>query len=581
MKNHAGGGHDRQDAYLYGHPLGRTKRFRSPADFALHALWLSTDETGDKGNCACKICAPDDIQPGKASDASEDNEDAGGEKRKKPQGGPKQTGKNGNDVHKSGQSTAGSGGGQRKNSNPKDAAKQAMSTTESLTRLGSVQAFPTSSAPSYRPNPVVDASSEQFSKQGATVQTPFFTTMPQPRHTEQQIDLEYFRLVFRTGELIWFCRAEAWGLGVVVRRFIRAHNDPLHEERSYYIQPLSDPFGHLGQFQALQEEQLRPFLAWTTPPLTCQELETANVTYDEVDWQAVINGKYGQCTMDIDGSILAARAIDASFTLFDFVKKATPSSDVEDYFWNGLFFGGEKLWAGDVVRLHSPPHDDNKLYVMFVLGFMERKRPGNTDIIVVGDIYDFVKLKAHDTNVPPDHKLPVRLREDLNYRNSVTAAALGEKTYASLAQKGARIEARQIKGRWYESGVLLPFLKGPSFAEYILTKDAGDTGQFLNSRSRDLPGLGVRKDFRLDAFGRSVPLNTELVEGIDPPPIQDQASGVTYDDPSQHEQPFESAPDQLLPDHANLEEFMNLENVDAENVGAYGPSYTTYNQQYY
>ncbi|KAK8161084.1 hypothetical protein BKA80DRAFT_222424, partial [Phyllosticta citrichinensis] len=59
-KNHAGGGHDRQDAYLYGHPLGRKKRFRSPADFFPHLYWLATDKTGDPGNCTCKICCPEE-----------------------------------------------------------------------------------------------------------------------------------------------------------------------------------------------------------------------------------------------------------------------------------------------------------------------------------------------------------------------------------------------------------------------------------------------------------------------------------------------------------------------------------------
>ena len=45
VKNHSGGGHDRQDAYLYGYPKGPKKRFRSPVEFFPHLLWLSTDES--------------------------------------------------------------------------------------------------------------------------------------------------------------------------------------------------------------------------------------------------------------------------------------------------------------------------------------------------------------------------------------------------------------------------------------------------------------------------------------------------------------------------------------------------------
>jgi hypothetical protein len=56
---HAGGTFERQDAYLYGHPQGRKKRFRSPADFFHHLLWLAVDEEADPMNCSCKICSPE------------------------------------------------------------------------------------------------------------------------------------------------------------------------------------------------------------------------------------------------------------------------------------------------------------------------------------------------------------------------------------------------------------------------------------------------------------------------------------------------------------------------------------------
>jgi hypothetical protein len=56
---HAAGPYERQDAYLYGHPQGRKKRYRSPADFFPHLLWLATDKEGDQRNCSCKICSPD------------------------------------------------------------------------------------------------------------------------------------------------------------------------------------------------------------------------------------------------------------------------------------------------------------------------------------------------------------------------------------------------------------------------------------------------------------------------------------------------------------------------------------------
>jgi hypothetical protein len=56
---HAAGVYERQDAYLYGHPQGRKKRYRSPADFFPHILWLSVDKEDDARNCSCKICSPE------------------------------------------------------------------------------------------------------------------------------------------------------------------------------------------------------------------------------------------------------------------------------------------------------------------------------------------------------------------------------------------------------------------------------------------------------------------------------------------------------------------------------------------
>jgi hypothetical protein len=60
-KSHAAGGHDRMDAYLYGHH-GK-KRFRSPGEFFPHLLWLLTDESKNYENCRCVCCCPDVLQP--------------------------------------------------------------------------------------------------------------------------------------------------------------------------------------------------------------------------------------------------------------------------------------------------------------------------------------------------------------------------------------------------------------------------------------------------------------------------------------------------------------------------------------
>lgn len=56
---HAAGGKERQDAYLYGHPQGRKKRFRSPPDFCEHLIWLCANPELDPRKCYCKLCISD------------------------------------------------------------------------------------------------------------------------------------------------------------------------------------------------------------------------------------------------------------------------------------------------------------------------------------------------------------------------------------------------------------------------------------------------------------------------------------------------------------------------------------------
>jgi hypothetical protein len=52
---------ERADCYMYGHPDGPKKRYRSPAEFFHHMYWLYIDMTQDRINCTCKVCAPDEL----------------------------------------------------------------------------------------------------------------------------------------------------------------------------------------------------------------------------------------------------------------------------------------------------------------------------------------------------------------------------------------------------------------------------------------------------------------------------------------------------------------------------------------
>ncbi len=58
----------RTDAYLYGHPLGATKRYRSAEEFKPHLIWLATDKDADPKNCVCKVCKRKDTSMAKSTE---------------------------------------------------------------------------------------------------------------------------------------------------------------------------------------------------------------------------------------------------------------------------------------------------------------------------------------------------------------------------------------------------------------------------------------------------------------------------------------------------------------------------------
>ncbi|KAG4301303.1 hypothetical protein PCANB_002554 [Pneumocystis canis] len=48
---------ERRDTFLFGHPKGI--RFRSPAEFSPHLLWIAQSKTHSRGECPCKYCGGD------------------------------------------------------------------------------------------------------------------------------------------------------------------------------------------------------------------------------------------------------------------------------------------------------------------------------------------------------------------------------------------------------------------------------------------------------------------------------------------------------------------------------------------
>jgi hypothetical protein len=487
IKNHSGGGHDRQDAYLYGYPKGPKKRFRSPIEFFPHLLWLSTDETSDYQNCTCRICSPLQLSAEKPALPVNAATKPDSTMFVKKEGTPLAAGR------------------------PVAPFRRPSAGT------------PTMQSPSTNPaTPNVPPNAAQIRAPERLVPTP----LPQPRSIDQQMDGLYNKFIARTGEVVWFFRLtkQAWGLGLVVRRWLPKDGS---SERAYLVQPLSHPFDSPTQ-ELITTDQIKPWLAWSAPSCTYSYLQqNPTLGYDQVPWNDLMSGRWGNGITDVDASILSAKAVDTTYTLFERLKSPNVSG-VETRYWNGIYLGGEKIWNGEPVRLRLALGTD----VMVVTAIVERITPGppnqpNTAfsrISFTGDVYSYKTLPAPNPNAPPqaptNNSIPMRMREDIRWRNQLLVPATRTLAYWDLVSVGSSVEIAEIKGRWYETSLI--------FVEYFekaVRSNEGGNGIWMNARG-DATGVGkvvgTPRPTRVSAFGAAVPKNLQLIEGLDPPDEQNK-----------------------------------------------------------
>ena len=553
-KTHAAGGNDRQDAYLYGHPAGRKKRYRSPADFFPHLLWLCTDESGDPDNCGCKICSPDDL------------EDTVPETKSKL----KQMSIRQSTIDMSRQS---SGQGPTKVKQEPGTPLQAQ--------------VPSNAARSLIPTPLA-----------------------QPKAQDQHIDRQYNAFMYRSGELVWFKRGQAWGLGAILRRWMPSPN-----QYHYTVQPLSHPFGHPPSVTKSSIADLRPWLAWSVPRYTNDALNNMPEPprYETVDWQGVAQKRYGNGDLEVDGSILAAKSVDSSYTLFSPNKTVENEPGVTETHYDGIYLGAEKIWVTDPLRLHPGSGTD----ILVLHSVIERKRISamtqqtlSQSVYLIGDVYQLQQVSHSNPDVltpasPANNpQLPQRLTEDLAYRNARSIHGQSTASYWKLTSVNARLGLDDIKGRWYEASLILPILQQGIFEDASRRGDIREATLWMNSRgdcinsnrpssAQRLPRQNNLKATRREAFGRALPPNAEIRDGIEPPlpdnvdpalegmasqssmdidPRFDTADNNTDSDEIRVSRPSEMA------GNSGIDEFMNLDGMDeqtnSQSIPGFGQEYS-------
>lgn len=567
-KTHAGGGNERQDAYLYGHPLGRKKRFRSPGDFYPHLLWLATDTEGDSDNCGCKICCPEEL------DASMK------EKEKEQQA----------------------------------AAQPAIAQRPATTQpKASTTPTPASAIPSRASVPVSQPSPSPLAPAQPAARTP-------SKPIDYDIDSRYNLFLFRQGEMVWYDRRGAWGLGIILER------SKAGPQSHYRIQPLSYPGHKTETMDITSDSDIRPWLAWTVPPFTHLVLNQSTVTpnYNTFNWEAMLAGDYGKGTVEIDASIMAARLIDASYTPFGLESRAELPHAIESR-WSGTYLGAEKVWLDEPVRLVIPA-GQAALRVLVVRAIVERTQKGvqgwTSSISFTGDVYVMLPIQNITMNQAPDGivsgsdtiGVPSRMIEDIRRRNTHTIPARGLAHYWNLLQKAATYELKDIRGRWYESTLFLPIMLPGQAMEYEKKARQGDVQEVLsmmngrgdcNTREGTRTIQDSRVQRREEALGKAVPAGTVIVEGmrqqqqqapsqqhqqqLAPPRVNSTVQGhsaspaATTPQPQpqqqqQHQQPQQQQREQSLPIPSNpaagFEEFMDLDGLsNADIMGNFDQSF--------
>jgi hypothetical protein len=497
VKNHSGGGHDRQDAYLYGYPKGPRKRYRSPADFFPHLLWLCTDENSDYQNCTCKMCSPVQLEVEKPAVKTEIKSEPSVTvmKREPSQGAATQA--------------------PIVSRNPvvvvPPPARRSVSGPP--TQSPSMKLATPASMPTHAPNP-------QQIRAPAPLQS---TPLPQPRGGEQLTDSRYGQFLCRTGEVVWFFRPKtaAWGLGLVLRRWVVKEGT---SSKAYLVQPLSHPFDSATPEVVTTDQHLKPWLAWSAPACTYPYLQqNPQLRYDQVDWNALLSGRFGEGVPDVDASIMAAKAIDTTYTLSERIK-TTPVPGGEERHYNCIYLGAEKIWRGDPVRLRLGQTGTDLLVITDIIERLNTSTPQPTSQIwMTGDMYSYATLPAPETSnlpSPPSSgntNIPIRMREDMAWRNRILVPMTQTLGWWRLiaSSSSTKIDVQDVKGRWYESSLLFE----ESFTKAVKNGEGGD-GIWMNARG-DATGVGrsvgTSRPDRIAAFGNALPKGTRLVEGVEAP----------------------------------------------------------------
>ena len=419
-----------------------------------------------------------------------------------------------------------------------------------------------------------------------------------PKSADQVVDLTYGRMNFRVGELVWYNVGATWALGIISRRWT-IRTQPLPSGRRYMIQPLAAPHQPQQQVIVNAESSMRPWLAWSAPAFCHPRLNQGiPPTFNTMDWSALVNGHYGESNPDIvkiDASILAARAIDGSYTPFGYISNNTlpiskpgsnPHFTTHRLYWNGIYLGGERIWLGDPVRLRISPNEDVLVVKQIIETPADQPTPATpTKIMLVGDIFSCSTLASDALSAEKLQLLPDRMRQDLEARNRAIQGMGIPKSYWKLLKTGQPAEISEIKGRWYETSLMAPIVNNQaSYEDCIRSGQTDSVARSFNMRADMNRSAGTRCEPRPQAFGRAVPDSMRLIEGLEEPPANELLRSVQppqqqpQAQPQAQQTPIQSEFDAQMAEQDDqgdgIDQYMDLSGMEEHNsMPGFGQEY--------
>ncbi|KAL2157526.1 hypothetical protein VTH06DRAFT_6077 [Thermothelomyces fergusii] len=458
-----------RDYYLYGHPLGPKANYRTPGEFALHALWLVSDST-DNSQCPCDLC-PKYVERAKAD---------------------------------------------RDRSLAPSLPPPSSSTAVPAPR-------PATAAPPTAAVGNPPAAQQQFVQQQQQQQPPPPPPPPPPGTTG-------WTNVFRVGELVWY-KHTAWRLGVILA-ITPKPGIPLQPgapDTSYHF--TLAPLGHalLEQPSLVKDcQSMRPFLTFSVPHTTMDELR--DKTFDMVNWEALSarisqdpdpnKREIGRQMLGLEASKMGARAINDTFSTFDLRAQGTTADGalhVQHY--GGVYLGAEMVRIGDPIRVVAVPGgptsqqanlspDANlvmlvsEIQVLTPTSLISDGR-GAATLQFRGDLYRAVRLPAAHPpppgTVPSGEALSPAFAEELATRNAIDKESNpgGDRgvrwSWVRVAVQALRGE-QDVQGRFYVTERLMSIIDLAKWQEWVQRGQLEEAPAYLNNRGHSGGGqyLGRR-----------------------------------------------------------------------------------------